>query len=230
MQLSKRLTAVANMVTSPRPMADVGTDHGYIPICLCLEGKVEHAIAMDVNPGPLSRARDNIELYQMENRVETRLSDGVAALRIGEVDTVVIAGMGGSLVIKILEEGKEVLESVGHLVLQPQSDLGKVRHYLGEHGYKIVDEDMVKEDGKYYPMMLVEKGEMKGLTDCELSYGPDLIKKKHPVLKEFLQKEEAVCREILKGLSGKTGEHILERSEEIEKKLAVICQAREEMK
>ena len=102
LQLSDRLQAVASMVTENNRLADVGTDHAYIPIYLCQTGKIPSAVAMDVKKGPLLRAEQNITLYQLENHIQIRLSDGVENLDAGEVDSVVIAGMGGSLVQKIL--------------------------------------------------------------------------------------------------------------------------------
>ena len=107
MQLSDRLQAVASMVTENSRLADVGTDHGYIPIYLCEMGTIPSAIAMDVIKGPLLRAKMNIERYHMQEKIRTRLSDGVLKLNPDEADSVVIAGMGGTPVMKILEEGKK---------------------------------------------------------------------------------------------------------------------------
>lgn len=160
MQLSKRLQAVANFVTKGNTVADIGTDHGYIPIYLCEEGITPRAIAMDINQGPLKRAEENIQLHGLNNRITTRLSDGVTALSKEESDTVIIAGMGGGLVKKILSEGTEVLKSVKEFVLQPQSELKEVREFLRENHYCIIDEDMVLDGGKYYPIMKVVHGIM----------------------------------------------------------------------
>ena len=118
MQLSDRLQAVASMVTENSRLADVGTDHGYIPIYLCEMGKIPSAIAMDVKKGPLLRAKMNIERYHMQEKIRIRLSAGVLKLNPDEADSVVIAGMGGTLVMKILEEGKKVLVDVKELVLE----------------------------------------------------------------------------------------------------------------
>ena len=104
---------------------------------------------MDINRGPLLRAQENIRRHRLEEKIKTRLSDGVAELRPGEADSVVIAGMGGSLMVKILKEGKEVLETVKELVLQPQSDICNVRRFLQENGYRIDTERSVLEDGKF---------------------------------------------------------------------------------
>ena len=109
MQLSKRLSAVAEFVTPGGCLVDVGTDHGYVPIALLEQKKISSAIAMDVNRGPLERAREHIAQYQMGDYIETRLSDGLHALRAGEGDSLLIAGMGGGLTIRILSEGEPLL-------------------------------------------------------------------------------------------------------------------------
>lgn len=229
MQLSNRLLAVAELASAGHCLADVGTDHGYIPIYLMEQGKFERAIAMDVKKGPLLRAEENRELHGLHEKMELRLSDGVRALREGEADTVVIAGMGGGLVIKILKEGEEVLKSVKTLILQPQSELFKVREFLEEHTYCIEEENMVLEDGKYYPMMRVVHGKMNPLTSLEKKYGPLLLKKKHPCLQLFLDWEEQKSLEILKNLQMQTGEKAKRRAEEVKAEMQEIQKAKEWM-
>ena len=125
-----------------------------------------------------------------EEKIEIRLSDGAKGLKPYEADRAVIAGMGGALMIRILEEGDTVFQAMEELILQPQSELGKVREYLQKHGWQIEKEDMVEEDGKYYPMMRAVKGTMPALSPEEALYGPLLLKEKNKVLKEFL---ESVC-------------------------------------
>ena len=153
MKLSKRLEMVASFVKEGSNLADIGTDHGYIPIALAERGQVKRAIAMDVRSGPLERAKEHIKLHRLEDRIETRLSDGTKMLEPGEADTVVISGMGGDLVIHILEEGRFLWDSVSQWVLSPQSELDKVRRFLEGNGFVTVREDMVEEDGKYYTVM-----------------------------------------------------------------------------
>ena len=151
MNISKRLSRLAAMVTEGSRLADVGTDHGYVPLCLYRQGRIPSAIAMDINEGPLERARAHIREAGLEHYIETRLSDGLHALRAGEADTVLIAGMGGGLTERILTDGKGVLETVRELVLQPQSEIWRVRRFLCENGWRIVCEDIVVDEGKYYP-------------------------------------------------------------------------------
>ncbi len=236
MKLSKRLEMVASFVGIQAQIADVGTDHGYIPIALVEQKLVKKAIAMDIKPGPLERAREHIRQYGLQEKIETRLSDGVKQLSVGEADTVIIAGMGGELVIHILEEGKNLWNFVEHWILSPQSELDKVRKYLIRQGFEIVKEDMVKEDGKYYIVMDVahtskEKQPSdcdrvtqmsKQLSEAEYYYGPVLIKEKNPVLIEFLEKEKGQLTGIIQGLEKKPGERAITRQRELEKKLCLI--------
>ena len=221
-KLSNRLLAVASFVTDGNILADVGTDHGYIPIYLLQEKRIPRAIAMDINAGPLQRAKEHIALYGLQEYIETRLSDGVAALTPGEVDTVLVAGMGGGLVMHILEDGKEVCRQAKELVLQPQSELERVREYLWSNGYVILEENMVLEDEKFYPMMrvayqnVIDTKNAKNLLFCR--YGKHLIEQKHSVLKEYLEREEKLYTGILGNLSqtavsDKTKERIAEVEE-----------------
>lgn len=230
MRLSRRLQAVAHLAEGTAKMADVGTDHGYIPIYLVQEAQAEHAIAMDIKKGPLERAKENIRLYGLEDKIETRLSDGVSELRSGEADTVVIAGMGGALTVNILREGEEILSSVETMVLQPQSELHLVRRYLQNNGYCIVTEDMERDEGKYYPMMKVRHGIQKEWEEHESRYGKYLIRQKHPILEEYLEKELKTCENILRELQKNQGAHIEKRLEEVEHQIQLIRRAKEDMK
>ena len=120
MQLSERMRRLTCLVTEGNRLADVGTDHGYVPIALVKAGRIPSAVAMDVNRGPLARARAHIRESGLSTYIETRLSDGLAQLEPGEAETVMIAGMGGMLTIRILENGAHCLDTVQELVLQPQ--------------------------------------------------------------------------------------------------------------
>lgn len=207
-KISNRLTTAAALVTQGYTLADVGTDHGYIPIYLLQQKKIPAAIAMDINEGPLERAKEHIALYGLQAYIQTRLSDGVAALKPGEVEAVLIAGMGGGLVMHILKDGEKVCQSAKELILQPQSEIEHVREFLREKGYTILAEDMVYEDGKFYPMMKVQyQGEnenaQKASEVLKLSdlYGGLLLQNRHPVLKTFLEKEKLIYTGIKENLA-----------------------------
>lgn len=225
MQLSKRLEAVANMVSVGNRLVDVGTDHSYIPIYLCESGKIPSAIAMDINKGPLNRAREHIKEHNLENIIQTRLSDGVTALKSGEGDTLIIAGMGGGLVIKILSEGLEVISSIKELILQPQSEIEEVRRFLKERGYMIIEENIVIDDGKYYPMMKA----VKGMTDYDdvlfFKYGKLLLEGRNEVLKLFLEKELSTYINIEERLLLNRNENTINRAKEIKFEIQCIKEA-----
>jgi tRNA (adenine22-N1)-methyltransferase len=222
------MKAVAAMVTPGGVLADIGTDHAYVPIALMQRQKITGAIAMDINKGPLKRANDNIAAAKLTTSIETRLSDGLDKLKPGEADTILIAGMGGEMTIHILEEGHAVCEEASELVLQPQSDIQKVREYLREHQYRIIDEDMVCEDNKYYPMMRAVRVEENDVWDkmneqtrtaCDI-YGPLLIKNGNPVLRRFLVREHRILTELCNELQSHVRtDAIQKRIDEVEEKL-----------
>lgn len=226
MQLSIRLAAVADLAKDAVRLADIGTDHGYVPIYLALQGRLRHAIAMDINRGPLLRAETHIAEYHLGDTIEVRLSDGARELKSGEADTVVIAGMGGPLTIRILTEGEANLAAVQTFILQPQSEIEEVRRFLHRKGFSIEKENMVKDEGKYYPMMRAVRKKQEPWQDFEYRYGKKLIEQKNACLAEFLEREERLCRQILESLSGKSGEHIQNRVRELQKDLQLIQQTR----
>ena len=224
MELSKRLQAVADLVTLDLKVADIGTDHGYIPIYLVENKKNPSAVAMDINKGPLQKAQENIALHGLEDSIKTRLSNGAEKLQCGEVESIVIAGMGGGLVIKIIEQDKEIFQNVKEFILQPQSEIWKVRKYLAENDFRIVQEDMVLEDGKFYPMMKVVNGKAENYSRIELHYGKFLLQEKHPVLKKFLEKECRIKEEILKNLSENHSDN-MQRMKELEEEIEQMKKA-----
>ena len=198
MDLSARLKAVAGMVTKGNRVCDVGCDHGYISIYLVKNGISPFVYAMDINKGPLLRAKAHISDYGYEDKIETILSDGLVALGDRESDALVCAGMGGRLIIKILNDGMEQVLKMKELILQPQSEIHLVREYLRKQGFYIDKEDMVFEDGKYYPMMhVMVKTDMENEKNTLFDkFGPCLLLGKHPVLKEFLEYTKNTLDEI----------------------------------
>lgn len=227
-KISKRLEAIASMISPGLVVCDVGTDHGYIPIYMVQSGKTPSALAMDLRKGPLSNAKEHIAAAGLSDKIETRLSDGIENLEMGEADCVVIAGMGGELVLHIMKAYPEKCNSVKELILQPQSEIEKVRRYLRRNHFEIIDEDMVIEDGKYYPMMKVipnvdsaiwKKLTPATVTVCDL-YGPLLIKNGNPTLRKYLVKENKQLRSILTQLNEKEQtETVTKRITEVEKQL-----------
>ncbi len=222
MKMSDRLELVASFARRGSRIADVGTDHGYVPIALAARGIAEAALAMDVKPGPLSRAEENIRRFGLEEKIAVRLSDGVRELRPGEADTVILAGMGGELVIHIIQDGKRLWDDIEHWILSPQSEIDKVRRFLQGNGFRIDEEAMICEDGKYYTVMDVVRGVMEPLDELQALYGPVLLKRKDPCLCRLLERERRVYGQILDGLAGQEGPAVAARREEIERLLSQI--------
>ncbi|WP_296115575.1 class I SAM-dependent methyltransferase [uncultured Eubacterium sp.] len=231
-RLSKRLMALAELITPGKRLADIGTDHGYIPIYLCQKNVIPSAIAMDIGKGPLQQATAHIGQQGLSDRIETRLSDGLAALQPGEADSILIAGMGGGLVMKILSEGAHALTGEEELILQPQSEIAQVRQYLRAHGMQIVEEEMILEDGKYYPMMKVIQGKEPVSIDDSLdeqvedAFGPVLLQKKHPVLLEWLGRELRTVDSVSEQLASQPeNERISIRMAQVQEKKQLILEA-----
>lgn len=203
----------AGMVTPGGVVADVGCDHAHTSIFLSEKGIAKRCIGMDVRPGPLGKAKENLELYRVSDRIELRLSDGLSALTPAEADTIIIAGMGGELICDILTRGLFVALAAKELILQPQSHIYEVRLFLVTHGFDIVQECMCEEEAKFYVAMRavpkaagpnermqkdtgnVSTGNGRegmaetGCSRMELEFGPLLIKQKDPVLLEYLDIE-----------------------------------------
>ena len=253
--LSARMQALTDMVTAGNRVCDVGCDHGWVSIYLVQQGISPRVLAMDVRQGPLSRAQEHIRQQGLEAYIETRLSDGVTALRAGEADTVICAGMGGRLMRRILEEGREKLEAMAELILQPQSEVADFRAYLRRTGYVTLAEDMVFEDGKYYPIMKVAASarglRVEGSADRETDgaeseaaeaetaedadrralqdrFGRMLLECRHPVLKQYLLDAQQGNRRIAEQLrQNATGGRAVRRIRELEEEGRLVRQALE---
>ncbi len=207
---SKRLNFIADFISPCRVLADIGTDHAYIPIRLIKTGKIKQAIACDINKGPLKKSESNIKQYNLEASIQVRLADGMSKINYAEADTVLIAGMGADLMMKILDEGEAIKPSVQEYVLSPQSKWRQFRHYLNAKGYVIKEEGMVFDEGKYYLVIKAVpdtckeepafKAEASGLSEIYETFGLYLIKTKDAVLKEYLKREYRLYSELLEKL------------------------------
>lgn len=169
-QLSERLQYIASMVDYGARPADIGTDHGYIPVWLIKNRIVSNAIATDVHEGPLQRAEQTAARYQCADQIEFRLCDGLAGIQQEEVDTVIIAGMGGELIAKILSTKPWAHPDRIRYILQPMSTAEKLRTFLAENGYCIHRERIAKEEMRFYPVLDVTAGTMS-LSGAEFAVG-----------------------------------------------------------
>ena len=200
--LSNRMQALTDMVTPGTVITDVGCDHGFVSVYLVQKGISPRVIAMDVRSGPLERAREHIREYDLQDRIETRLSDGLQSLEQGEADGMICAGMGGPLMEKILTEGRSRAREFRELILQPQSEIPAFRFFLQNEGYLLLDENIVCEEGKYYFMMKVRwlgetsetavcgkvRESWNGTSELAKQYGPILLARRNPVLREYLER------------------------------------------
>lgn len=206
--LSKRLKNVADMVTKGYIVADIGTDHGYVPIYLIKNGIVPKAYAMDINEGPLKIADKNICLEGLQDKITTVLSDGMNEMTSEMAESVVIAGMGGDLITDILNRGKNI-KGIKELVLSPHKRVDIVRKYLLDNNWKITDENMVIDNNKFYTILrAVPEKEESEYDETELMYGRLLLTTKNPVLKKYLEKENKMYEEVLKKVENSKNETI----------------------
>lgn len=184
--MTPRLLCVASFAESGCSVADIGTDHAYIPIWLVKQGIAKTAIAMDVNRGPILRAEENIRKFSMEDTIKTRLSNGLEHLLPGEADTVIIAGMGGMLINDILDAGENLYPTIRHFILQPMTAIEETRKYLAENGFLIVDERLAREEDKIYCVLSVVRGEMKISREIDFYAGAKLVENRDPLLPAYL--------------------------------------------
>ncbi|MCX7883875.1 MAG: class I SAM-dependent methyltransferase [Caloramator sp.] len=202
MKLSERLNGIVNMIPECRCLADIGTDHGFIPIYTVMNNICDRAIASDIKEGPLKVAKKNIELYGLIDKIELRKGSGLKVLRKDEADIIVIAGMGGYTISSLIDDEIEKAKSVKYLILQPAKYPEVLRKYLFASGFKIYDEDLVKDDNKYYHIIKVTEG-LNNLYEKEADYylGLKLIEKRHPLLKDYINFKIKEFNKILKELS-----------------------------
>lgn len=192
-KLSKRLQAIYDLVPQSNVLADIGSDHAFLPIALVLNGKVTRAYASEVNEGPYEATVKNIEKHGVCNYVSAVLSDGISELE-KDVNTISICGMGGSLIVDILDKDIEKLEHVSTLILQPNNNEETVRIWLMNNGFEIYEEKLIEEDNRYYEIIKAVKGKANYSKE-ELYFGPVLLKEKNDVFlkkwtnhKEYLNK------------------------------------------
>jgi Predicted SAM-dependent methyltransferase len=246
--LSNRMIAVANMVTPGKCIADIGCDHAYTSIYLIENGLAEMVIAMDIGAGPLDIARKNIMAAGLSDKIETRLSDGFAGILPSETDGAIIAGMGGGLIISILDKGRSEFTPGYELVLSPQSDISLVRRYLRKNQYIIKQEIMMEDQKKLYNIMRVvfdgdisksaesadkiynEKGdseEIFSLEDVYDEYGEYLLKHPTELFMNYLKKDIEKKKALVEKLEGCEGDKASERLGVIKRELDMAEKAEE---
>ena len=218
MKLTDRLAAAVSLIPQGAVIADIGTDHAYIPVSVCQSGHCPSAIAADIVPGPLAAAVAHVRGAGLTDRIDCRLGDGLTCIQAGEVDGAVICGLGGPLMVKILQNSYEVWQSLHFAVLQPQSEAGILRRYLYQHGWHIEDERLVIDDGRFYEMMRAVPGQADALPDWLYDIGPVNWQRRDPLLGRKIDILMETKGHILEGLR-KSRKDVHERIEKIESEL-----------
>ncbi|MBU8789448.1 tRNA (adenine(22)-N(1))-methyltransferase TrmK [Oceanobacillus caeni] len=180
--LSSRLTEVANFINKGAKFADIGSDHAYLPCYICLKDKTARAIAGEINEGPFNSAKNMVSATKLNDVIEVRLGNGLEIITQDDnIDHVVIAGMGGSLIKTILEEGKKKLTDVKRIIAQPNIDARNVRRWFVSNNFKIINESIIEENGHIYEIIVAEQTkslQMDILNEKELLFGPILLRNK----------------------------------------------------
>lgn len=202
-ELSTRLQTCLDALKPLQTIADIGTDHAYLPCVGMLDNQLTYAIAADIGVGPLESAKATIKRYKLEDKIETRLGGGLAILAPSEVEGVVIAGMGGKLIVSILDADIPLTTSFKRLVLQPNIDANLVRAWLANHSFKFIDEKIVLDEGKFYEVIVAEPTEEQpSYNELDLEFGPILRQKPNDdVFKARWMKEFNKNQEIMSQLS-----------------------------
>ena len=201
MKLTYRLQCIADKIKKGSFPADIGTDHAYVPIYLVKKGLCSRAIASDVRIGPLKRAERNIKLYNLQDKIELRKGSGLESIGEGEVDCAILAGMGGYLICDILENDKTKADTIDYFIIQPMQAPEVVREYLYKNNYKICEEQLVRDSGKIYEVMIAMHGIDKVDESIYYELGKNLIINKDPLLYEFINNKIKELKKIIYDIS-----------------------------
>ncbi|SNX54930.1 class I SAM-dependent methyltransferase [Thermoanaerobacterium sp. RBIITD] len=201
MRLSSRLKAIVDMVPPGMKVADIGTDHGYIPVYLSLNGISDYIVATDIKSGSLNKAINEIKKNKLSTKIITRLGSGLKVLNLNEVDIAIIAGMGGILIADILEKDKNIASTIKRFILQPMKASDYLRYYLNKNGYRIIDEDLILENEKYYEIIVAEHGHEIINDNIFYEIGKKLIEKRHPLVKDYIKYKIGKMRRIIDEVS-----------------------------
>ncbi|WP_246945825.1 tRNA (adenine(22)-N(1))-methyltransferase [Bacillus pinisoli] len=228
LKLSKRLEAVAEAVPKGYTLADIGSDHAYLPIYCYLKEIVPSAIAGEVVEGPFQTAKNQVERLDLHKAIDVRKGDGLEVISKGEVDAITICGMGGALIATILDHGKDKLEGVKRLILQPNISAVSVRKWLLENNWELIQEMILEEDDKIYEILIAERGEPSkpyqlAELNKELLLGPFLLKEHSAVFKKKWTLEKKNWDRILLQLdSASPSQEVEDKKRELEQYIQYV--------
>lgn len=227
-KLSVRLETVAAYIPMNSKLADIGSDHAYLPSYLAKNGQISFGIAGEVAKGPFQSAEKNVRAEGLSEMIEVRMGDGLEVIKPGDVDCISIAGMGGSLIASILENGKDKLETVKRLVLQPNLNASAIRNWLIDNTWELIAEEIIEEDSKIYEILVAEKGEpLKPYRDVKVEtgilVGPFLLQRKEEAFKKKWNLEKKNWKRIYEQLeSAAPSIETEEKKQEILKKISLV--------
>ncbi len=213
-----RLECIKSMVTKCNAAADIGTDHGYVTEMLLNDNTCQHIIATDLNQGPLNRAIEYLTLKNLDSKCDFRLGSGLTILNKNEVNAIIIAGMGGELIADILQVSKDIADETLQLILQPMTAVEKLRKYLNENGFKIIDEKLVKEYHHYYFIIKAVPESCEPEDEIYYEFSRHLIEKRDPVMMEYLNKVFKVNENIINSLEKTNNKEYNEKIGALKKK------------
>lgn len=224
--LTPRLMAIADSIDKIKTVADIGSDHAHLPIYLILNKKVEKAIVTDIKAGPANISKERIDRYGQANLMDIRLGYGLKVLKGNEADTIIIAGMGGLLILEIIEEDLHIARSANTLILQPMRDGYLLRKWLSENRFEIIDVEIVKEEEKFYEIIWAIPKD-KDYKVQKINYIDDkLMDKKSPVLMEYINSKIKEYKTIIRKLEQQRTQSVVKR----QKECAVMIEYYEEAK
>ncbi len=222
MKLTPRLAAIAELVPAGSVIADIGTDHGYLPIYLLSKGIIRRAIAADINQAPLEQAREAVSAFNCVQKVDLRLGNGLQVLQQEDkVDTVIIAGMGGSTIASILEEGRHQLAEIKSFILQPMNDAGYLRLFLAQNGFALTHESLAIEGKHIYEIIMAKLGKEAESDPFRLSLGPRLLEKKPELFSALVRDKIRKLKIVHYNLQQAKQRDMSEKISSVEKEL--IC-------
>ena len=213
-----RLECIKFMVSKCRIAADIGTDHGYVAEMLLRDNICEKVIATDLNEGPLNRAVEHLTSVNLNSKCDFRLGSGLTVLSENEADALIIAGMGGELIADIIEASKYIALKTEQLILQPMTTADKLRRYLYENGFKIIDENIVKELHHYYFIIKAVPGNEKIENEIYYEISKILLEKKDPLMVEYLNKLQSINENIIRNIEKTNNKDYNEKIDRLKKK------------
>jgi len=202
MAFGKRIETIAKWVPENTSVADIGTDHAYLPVLLAQMGKITFAAAGDIASGPCLAAQKTIKSFGLEKIVSVRQGDGLEIITAGETDIIVIAGMGGATMIEILQKSSEIAKSAARLILQPMNAARELRFWCIRNGWKLINEDLAEEGGIIYEIIIMERGLEREYPTAVLEAGPRLLEEGHELLPAHLQRLLERYSKMLASMSG----------------------------